>query len=45
MIGNILKNDRFAPAYFMGDGHKRVYRYLDDRIDPWEAHQESEEEE
>ena len=29
-----FKNDRFAPAYFMGDGHKRVYRYLDDRIDP-----------
>ena len=23
-----FKNDRFAPTYFMGDGHKRVYRYL-----------------
>ena len=32
-----FKNDRFAPTYFMGDSHKRVYRYLDDRIDPWEA--------
>ena len=29
-----FKNDRFAPTYFMGDGHKRVYRYLDDRVDP-----------
>ena len=29
-----LKNDRFAPTYFMGDGHQRVYRYLDDRVDP-----------
>lgn len=29
-----FKNDRFAPTYFMGDSHKRVYRYLDDRIDP-----------
>lgn len=27
-------NDRFAPTYFMGDGHQRVYRYLDDRVDP-----------
>ena len=29
-----FKNDRFAPTYFMGDGHQRVYRYLDDRVDP-----------
>ena len=29
-----FKNDCFAPTYFMGDGHKRVYRYLDDRVDP-----------
>ena len=28
-----FKNDRFAPTYFMGDGHQRVYRYLDDRVD------------
>lgn len=29
----------------MGDGHKRVYRYLDDRVDPMgKLHQESEEE-
>ena len=27
-----FKNDRFAPTYFMGDGHQRVYRYLDDRV-------------
>ena len=27
-------NDRVAPTYFMGDGHQRVYRYLDDRVDP-----------
>ncbi|MCY7107043.1 flavin reductase family protein [Streptococcus oralis] len=29
-----FKNDRFSPTYFMGDGHQRVYRYLDDRVDP-----------
>ena len=29
-----FRNDSFAPTYFMGDGHKRVYRYLDDRVDP-----------
>ena len=29
-----FKNDCFAPTYFMGDGHQRVYRYLDDRVDP-----------
>lgn len=29
-----FKNDRFAPTYFMGDGHKRVYRYLDNRVEP-----------
>ncbi|KXT76598.1 flavin reductase family protein [Streptococcus sp. DD12] len=29
-----FRNDAFAPAYFMGDGHQRVYRYLDDRVDP-----------
>ena len=29
-----FKNDRFAPTYFMGDGHQRVYRYLDDRVNP-----------
>jgi len=29
-----FKNDRFAPTYFMGDGHQRVYRYLDNRVDP-----------
>ena len=29
-----FKNDHFAPTYFMGDGHQRVYRYLDDRVDP-----------
>ena len=29
-----FKNDRFAPTYFMGDGNQRVYRYLDDRVDP-----------
>ncbi|CEW52919.1 flavin reductase family protein [Streptococcus pneumoniae] len=28
-----FKNDRFAPTYFMGDGHQRVYRYLDNRVD------------
>ena len=28
-----FKNDRFAPIYFMGDGHQRVYRYLDKRVD------------
>ncbi|WP_342986552.1 flavin reductase family protein [Streptococcus parasanguinis] len=28
-----FKNDRFAPTYFMGDGHQRVYRYLDGRVD------------
>ena len=28
-----FRNDSFAPTYFMGDGHKRVYRYLDDRVD------------
>ena len=28
-----FKNDHFAPTYFMGDGHQRVYRYLDDRVD------------
>ena len=31
---DILKMIRFAPTYFMGDGHQRVYRYLDDRVDP-----------
>ena len=29
-----FKNDRFAPTYFMGNGHKRVYRYLDNRVEP-----------
>jgi len=29
-----FRNDRFSPTYFMGDGHQRVYRYLDDRVDP-----------
>ena len=29
-----FKNDRFSPTYFMGDGHQRVYRYLDNRVDP-----------
>ena len=29
-----FRNDSFAPTYFMGDGHKRVYRYLDNRVDP-----------
>lgn len=29
-----FKNDCFAPTYFMGDGHQRVYRYLDNRVDP-----------
>ena len=29
-----FRNDSFAPTYFMGDGHQRVYRYLDDRVDP-----------
>ncbi len=29
-----FQNDRFSPTYFMGDGHQRVYRYLDDRVDP-----------
>ena len=29
-----FKNDRFSPTYFMGDGHQRVYRYLDKRVDP-----------
>ena len=29
----------------MGDGHQRVYRYLDDRVDPHgKLYQESEEE-
>ncbi len=22
-------------TYFMGDGHQRVYRYLDDQVSPW----------
>ena len=29
-----FKNDLFSPTYFMGDGHQRVYRYLDDRVNP-----------
>ena len=29
-----FKNDRFSPTYFMGDGNQRVYRYLDNRLDP-----------
>ena len=32
-----FRNDSFAPTYFMGDGHKRVYRYLDNRVDPMGA--------
>ena len=28
-----FKNELFFPTYFMGDGHQRVYRYLDDRVD------------
>ena len=29
-----FRSERFAPTYFMGDGHQRVYRYLDNRVDP-----------
>ena len=29
-----FKNDCFSPTYFMGAGHQRVYRYLDNRVDP-----------
>ncbi len=29
-----LRSEAFAPVYFMGDGHQRVYRYLNDRVDP-----------
>ena len=28
-----FKNELFLLTYFMGDGHQRVYRYLDDRVD------------
>ncbi|BAQ23626.1 flavin reductase family protein [Streptococcus troglodytae] len=29
-----LDNQKLSPIYFMGDGHERVYRYLNEQVDP-----------
>ena len=45
MIRGILKMTVLRGFYFMGDGHQRVYRYLDDRVDPMGSFYEESEEE